>query len=310
MPTPRRPPRLATTRRTEPGALPALARERFLPRPPDNWRPWAWLAAFLLHLAIIATLLYLFRKPRVEAAFEPTGISVVYDAGAAKAVAPRPSPIPTPSQAPPPAAPPPPPPAEAAAQPEVNLNLPPMPLAPLPEPVPVPQPNPQPEQQQAAQQAQPSHPTHNPVRRSPPHHYMVMNNLSVGNPAPPSQFENKSLNLNIGGANESLANTPQITIQGQIGTDWQAGFNKWVNEHIYYPQAAAEQGQQGAATIQFTVHRDGHVTGIHLLQSAGSVFLDQAWMDIFADNNVPPFPPGTANDTIKITATLDYQLIR
>jgi protein TonB len=267
------------------------------------------LAAFLLHVVIIAALLYLFRKPRVQEAFEPTGISVVYDAGASKPVAPRLSPIPTPSHAPPPmAAPPPSPEAQAQTQPEVNLDLPPMSLAPLPEPVP--QPNLQPEQQPAAQSAQQSRPTHNPIRRTPPHHYMVMNNLSVGNPAPPTPFENKSLNLNIGGADETLANTPQITIQGHIGTDWQAGFNKWVNEHIYYPQAAAEQGQQGAATIEFTVHRDGRVTGIHLVQSAGSVFLDQAWMDIFADNNVPPFPPGTANDTIKITATLNYELIR
>jgi len=227
-------------------------------------------------------------------AFEPTGISVVYDSGATQAQSPRQSPVPTPSQAPPPS----PPPAAPAeeAQPEVNLNLPMASNAPTAESQPQPSP-PAP--------ARPHHTTsHQHTQR-----YIVMNNMSLSAPpAPPTQFANKALNLNIGGADELPANTPLITIQGHIGTDWQAGFNQWVNAHIYYSDAAAEQGQQGAATIEFAVYRDGHVTDVHLLKSAGSVFLDQAWLDIFLDNNVPPFPPGTANDTIKITATLNYVL--
>jgi protein TonB len=136
-----------------------------------------------------------------------------------------------------------------------------------------------------------------------------MNNMSLSpTQAPPSQFANKDLNLNIGGADELPANTPEISIQGQIGSDWQAGFNKWVYEHLYYPDAAREQNQQGAVTISFTVHRDGTVTGVHLLKGSGSPFLDQAWLDIFLQNNVPPFPPNTPSDTIKITATVDYEL--
>jgi protein TonB len=296
MPTPprRHPRRLATTSLTEPGALPALARERFLPRPPDHWRPWFWLAAFLLHVVAIAALLYFLRAPRLQEAFEPTGMSVVvFDSGATQAQSPRQAPIPTPSQAPPPA---PPPAAPAQAEPEVNLNLPMAENAPMPESLPQPSPPAPP---------QPHHITSHQHTQ----HYVVMNNMSLSAPpAPPSQFANKALNLNIGGADELPANTPLITIQGHIGTDWQAGFNKWVNDHIYYPDAAAEQGQQGAATIEFTVHRDGHVTGVHLLKSAGSPFLDQAWLGIFLQNNVPPFPPDETSNTIKITATLNYVL--
>ncbi len=296
MPTPpRHHPRLATTRPTSPGALPALARERFLPRPPDHWRPWFWLAALLLHIAAVAALLFLVRQPRMKEAFEPTGISVVYDSGATQAQAPRQAPIPAPVQSPAPA----PPPAapQAQEQPEVNLNLPTPTLSPLPEPLP----------QQAEQT--PPQPHHVTPQHQHSQRYVVMNNMSLSAPpAPPTQFANKALNLNLGGADELPANVPQITIQGHIGTDWQAGFNKWVNEHIYYPDAAAEQGQQGASTIQFTVHRDGHVTDVHLLNSAGSPFLDQAWMGIFLQNNVPPFPPNETSDSIKITATLNYVL--
>jgi protein TonB len=240
-------------------------------------------------------LLFFLRAPRMQEAFEPTGVSVVYDSGAAKAQAPAPAPVPTPNQAPPPA-PPPQASAQAQAEPEVNLNLPTSPFATLPAPQP-----------QAAPQAPPNpHPV---PRHERPQRYVVMNNMSVnGTPAPENQFANKALNLNVGGADELPANTPMISIQGDIGANWQAGFNKWVYAHLYYPDAAVEQGQQGMVTIDFTVHRDGRVTDVHLLSGSGSPFLDQAWLGIFLHNNVPPFPAGTASDTIKITATVNYVL--
>jgi len=233
----------------------------------------------------------------MQEAFEPTGVSVVYDSGATQAQTPRLAPVPTPSQAPPPS-PPPEAPAQAEAPPEINLNLPSSPYATMALPPPV-----------AAPQAEPN-PHPRPARhRERPQKYIVMNNMSLSpSQAPPSQFTNRAMNLNIGGADELPANTPQISIQGEIGDNWKAGFNQWVNDHIYYPQAAVEQGQQGASTIEFTVHRDGSVTGVHLLNSAGSPFLDQAWLGIFLHNNVPPFPPGSPSDTIKITATLNYVL--
>ncbi len=252
----------------------------------------------MLHIIAIAALLYFLRAPRLQEAFEPTGVSVVYDSGAAKAQTPTQAPVPTPNQAPPPA-PPPAATAQAQAEPEVNLNLPVSPLGALPMPTP---------EASAPQQTSPNpHPAPHHER---PQKYIVMNNMSVNSaPAPENQFANKALNLNIGGANELPANTPEITIQGQIGADWQAGFNKWVYAHLYYPDAAIEQNQQGAVTISFTVHRDGSVTGVHLLNGSGSPFLDQAWLGIFLHNNVPPFPPNNPSDTIKITATVNYELV-
>jgi protein TonB len=244
---------------------------------------------------VIGVLLYVLRAPRLREAFEPTGVSVVYDTGESKAQTPRMAPVPAPSQAPPPA-PPPAATATAPAQPEVNLNLPESPIAALPLPQP----------QSLPQSAPNRRPT---PRHERPQKYIVMNDMSVNSaPAPENQFANKALNLNIGGADELPANTPEISIQGQIGTDWQAGFNKWVYAHLYYPDAAREQNQQGAVTISFTVHRDGSVTGVHLLNGSGSPFLDQAWMGIFLHNSVPPFPPHNPSDTIKITATVNYVL--
>ena len=288
------------------GAAPAAAalqpsvRERFFPRTPTRWRPWFWLATLLLHVAVIGALL-LFVHPRpMQQAFEPTGVSVVFSPGEPNPTAPRPSPIPTPSHAPPPTAPPPPP-QQADEQPEVNLNLPDDALS-MPEILP--QPNTQP-----APPAQPARAANRGPRRTRGQKYLVMNNMSLhGTPSPPRSFANKDLNLDEGGADENFANSAQISIQGDPGTNWEALFNKWVNEHIYYPQAAAEQGQQGASTISFTVHRDGTVTGVRLLNSAGSPFLDQAWLGIFLQNNVPPFSPDAKDDSVHITATLNYVL--
>jgi protein TonB len=257
----------------------------------------------LLHILVIGALLLLVHPRPMQQAFEPTGVSVVFDAGQTHPSAPRPSPIPTPSHAPPPAAPPAPPPQEEE-QPEVNLNLPDQALSPMPEPMPQPAPEPAPPAQIAT-----AHRVEHGARHVRSQHYIVMNNMSVnGTPSPPTTFANKDINLDAGGAPENFANTAQISIQGDPGTNWEAIFNKWVNQHTYYPQAAAEQGQQGSSTISFTVHRDGTVTNVRLLSSAGSPFLDQAWLGIFLQNNVPPFAPDAKDDSVHITATLDYEL--
>ncbi len=274
-------------------------RERFFQRPPKRWRPLFWLAALLLHILVIGALLFFVHPRPMQEAFEPTGVSVVFSPGETNPTAPRPAPIPTPSHAPPPAAAPPPP--QQAEEPEVNLNLPDEALS-MPEILP--QPNTQPAPPAAAARSASRAP-----RRTRGQKYLVMNNMSLnGTPSPPRTFANKDLNLDEGAADENFANSAQISIQGDPGTNWEALFNKWVNEHIYYPQAAAEQGQQGASTISFTVHRDGTVTGVRLLNSAGSPFLDQAWLGIFLQNNVPPFSPDAKDDSVQITATLNYVL--
>jgi protein TonB len=135
---------------------------------------------------------------------------------------------------------------------------------------------------------------------------MSLGNGSSASAQPPMPPGFHGLNMQLSQADRNAMEAPQITVQGEIGSDWMSGFSKWVNAHIYYPASAAEQGQEGTSVIEFTVHRDGSVTGIHLLSSAGSPFLDQAWLGIFIQNHVPPFPPGTKSDTLKITASLEY----
>lgn len=266
--------------------------------PPPGWRPWviraAWAAAIFLHLAAILLLLLFRPKPQMQEAQSPPGIAMVFDNGGAQQTAAPPAPIKGPSepaQAPPAAAPP--PPAEQA-EPEVNLNLPQMPFA----------------QMQSTPQPSPAPPARKPAPRTrAAPHYLVMNNMSYGNPAPPMPNAPPAMNLNLPQSDAEAANAPELTIKGEIGADWKAALDEWVNAHKYYPQAAVEQNQQGDVQIEFTVDRAGNVTGLRMLSSSGSPFLDQAWLGLFQNNTLPPFPPGTKSSHLTIDATMHFELI-
>lgn len=281
------------------GALPALARERALPRPPDPRRPWYWAAALLLHICIIALFLVTFRhQHEQEAQQSPPGVSVVFDNGGASQATAPPTPLKAPpaeQQAPPPAAPPPPPPPQEQA--EVNLDMPQLPFATAPAPAPSTAPQ---HQAQKRQQV---------TRNTAPQRYVMMNNMSLGHPAPPTTFNHRAMNLDLTAADQQAVDGPQLTIKGDVGADWDAALNQWVEDHKYYPQAALEQNQQGSVKIRFKVDRAGNVTGVQLLNGSGSPFLDQAWSGLFQGVQLPPFPPGTKADNVTVDATMHYVLL-
>jgi protein TonB len=256
-------------------ALTAGSEFRFPPSPRRRKRPWEWLAALLLHAAIIAAALITFQpQMSMQGSQQQTPVSIVVDnAGSQQTVMPPPQLVAPPkmAQAPPSSAPPPPPQAAQPQTPEMSLNIPPDLFAQEELPPSAPQP------QQQTQTARPVHHDH------PRQQYQVMTGMSLGNGSsasaqPPMPPGFHGLNMQLSQADRNAMEAPQITVQGQEGT----------------------------SVIEFTVHRDGSVTGIHLLSSAGSPFLDQAWLGIFIQNHVPPFPPGTKSDTLKITASLEY----
>jgi protein TonB len=281
-----------------------------LPRPPLRWsvrtRRAALVAAVLLHAAVIA--FFLFWRPKAPPEEPPPAdIAVVFDNGGQKqASAPRavqrgPD---TPAQAPRPAAAPPPPQQTVQAQPEVHLNMPDMPLAdlqsapevqipPAPQAQPVPRPQPRPVQ-----------------KPPPPQKYIVMNGMSYGTPASPSPPMPNGMNMSLPQSDAQAVMGSDMSVQGDVGADYMAELHRWVEQHGYYPNAAIAQGQQGNAVVQFTVDRAGNVSGVHLLQSSGSNFIDLAWFQLFAQNQLPPFPPGTKADHITVEYTGEFQLIR
>ncbi len=247
----------------------------------------------------LALLFFTLRQRNPPSAETPAAIAVVFDNGGEKqattptaphtgpaqqAETPPPQPLPMPPQ-PAPQPTPPPPPQFAETLPDVNLDMPqdmlPMPdLPPAPTLPPLPPP-------------QPARPTLRPHQR-PSHHYLVMNDMSFGGAGSPSSqaapSAHSSLNLNVPQADQQSA-TDDLDVKGDAGADWNAALRKWVDEHSYYPTAAAEQDQQGYVRIRFTTDRAGNVTGLRLLGGSGSPFLDQAWLGLFQNAQLPPFPP-------------------
>jgi periplasmic protein TonB len=267
-----------------------------------RWHPWAWGAALLLHVLAIAIVLLVRSRPPVQEGQSPPGVSVVFDNGGTAPEAPAPPVVrqgpPHPAVAPPTATPPPPPPQ---AQAEVNLNMPQNPLAELPS---------APQAQPTPQQKQPARPHPRPAL---PQHYMMMDGMSYGTPATskaaPSPTHGKAMNLSLPQNDTQAVTGNDFAVRGNAGADWGAALTKWVSEHAYYPQAAIEQHQQGTAEVEFTVDRHGHVTGLRLLHSADSTFLDQAWELLFTDNQLPPFPADAKDDHVIVDYTVHYQLV-
>jgi len=247
----------------------------------------------------LCIVLFVRERPPVQEEQSPPGVSVVFEnGGSPEATAPpivRQGP---PQQAQAPAVPPPPPPPTPQAQAEVNLNMPENPLATLPS---APQPQPTPPQPRP-------HP-----RPAPPQRYIVMNDMSYGNPsarAAPAPTHGRGMNLSLPENDTQALTGADFAVRGDAGSDWNAALTKWVSEHAYYPQAAIEQNQQGTAEVEFTVDRNGHVSGLRLLRSANSPFLDQAWELLFSENQLPPFPPDAKDDHVTVDYTVHYQLIQ
>ncbi len=289
-------------------AVTLIAQGRLAETGHDQKRPWAWIAAALLHALAIALLLITWKR-QPQLSLSPPGVSVVFDNGGQQQTTAPPAPREAPSetaQSPPPMPLPPAPaplapapPQLAEQQPEVNLNLPDE-AVPLPQALtPQLQPPPLPKTQARAA-----------TRPKPAQKYVVMNDMSLtgGPSAPPTHFKH-GINLDLPQSWQSN-DGPEVTVHGDVGADWNAELDQWVEAHKYYPQAAAEQGQQGDVRIHFVVDRKGHVTGLKMTDSSGSVFLDQAWLGLFQGATLPPFPPGTKSDNVTIDATMHFELIQ
>jgi protein TonB len=99
-------------------------------------------------------------------------------------------------------------------------------------------------------------------------------------------------------------------VMGSHGvSDWGERLQEFVEAHKYYPQAAADNGEQGNAVLRVTVARDGTVKSLTLVSSSGSHLLDAAWMAVFRDNRLPAFNDDMAGKQITFNYELDYSLI-
>jgi protein TonB len=205
---------------------------------------------------------------------------------------------------PPPSAPPVPTPPKPVdnSQSEMNLELPPMPeLAPVPLPLPPP-PLPAPPRPQRL--------THNNARARSGAlgGGVVINGLSFNGGGSRSGGRTRGLNLDLSEAQQP-GSQADIKVQGDVGANWIAELEQWIDARKYYPEMAGELNQQGTVVIRFTVDRAGHVSRLGIVTPTGYALLDQAWLGLFRGASLPPLLPSSKADTATITASMRFEIL-
>ncbi len=67
-------------------------------------------------------------------------------------------------------------------------------------------------------------------------------------------------------------------------------FSRWVNQRLQYPPEAKDKGLQGRVTVQFTVEKDGSVTGVKVLRGVHPILNEEAVRVVSLS---PKWTPGT-----------------
>ena len=67
-------------------------------------------------------------------------------------------------------------------------------------------------------------------------------------------------------------------------------FSHWVNENLKYPQKAVKDSLQGRVTLQFTIEKDGSVTGVRVLRGCAPI-LDEEAVRVVSQS--PKWTPGS-----------------
>jgi protein TonB len=121
----------------------------------------------------------------------------------------------------------------------------------------------------------------------------------------------RSLDLSAGPVIRGGRLTDSVAhVVGQGGAaDYLALLSEFIETHKYYPEGAAQNGEEGSATVRLTVMRDGTVKALNLTSSSGSSLLDAAWLAVFRDNRLPAFTDDMPGAEETFSLTLNYELI-
>jgi TonB family protein len=202
------------------------------------------------------------------------------------------------------------PPAVRLAEPEpITRPVTPQTLAPdLPPLAPPAQPPPTPTPPRPRQQAQ---------QRPAPGTFAAPMDLSFGRaaaraPAPRATGSSRAIDFSLGapktGPNKSEA---FFDIRAaNIGADWAQCLAVYWRQHRYFPQQAAQSGEDGTVEIQIVVNRLGRVESVEIKRRSGSPWLDMAAVGTWRNAQLAPLPAENTDPTITIPLTINYVLLR
>jgi TonB family protein len=143
-------------------------------------------------------------------------------------------------------------------------------------------------------------------------HPLNLSFSSVSRPAMRNGLHgSKSLDLSMGlliEGGQLKDAVPHVSSPGADG-DYLELLSEYVETHKFYPESAAKNGEDGVAVIRATIMRDGTVKDVHLVESSGSRDLDIAWISLFRDQHLAPFPDDMREQQRDFTLSMDYVLI-
>lgn len=94
----------------------------------------------------------------------------------------------------------------------------------------------------------------------------------------------------------------------EVSPGWRAAIGAWLQSHKAYPEAARARGEEGSATVRFTIDRGGRVLEFTILQGTGSTDLDEAVERMLRGARVPGFPATMTQAEVSVTVRVRYTL--
>jgi periplasmic protein TonB len=252
----------------------------------------------VLHVLLLFAALVLASDRPLPIAEEPEAVALVFQQPAPPAA---PAEAPVPPAPPQPVEPQQPPPPTPAPQPAA-----PVPLPPVPETAPPPPP---PEDQQPSlplppPPAPPPPPEPAPARRATPQHAAARPAPSPAptSPAPPRPAPSAPA------PSPSAPTAAAASAQPTIAPNWQGALAAWLEAHKTYPEQARRRGEQGRASVRFTVEHSGRVLDVAIVSSTGSSILDDAIERMLRGAHVPPLPANMDETQVTVTVQIRYAL--
>ena len=181
-------------------------------------------------------------------------------------------------------------------------------VAPGPEmqqaPAPAPAPEPEPEQQKKIEQEQipPAPLQQNPIVVAPPEQKEK-----------PKPVKDKPKPIAEKPPQPSADPAPRATAPPEAAQAARANYMGLLSAHLQrfkqYPTAARAAGEQGVATLSFTVSRDGQVSDGRIAKSSGSAKLDAETLAMLQRAQpLPSFPPEMTQGSLSFSAPIRFSL--
>lgn len=94
-----------------------------------------------------------------------------------------------------------------------------------------------------------------------------------------------------------------------VSSDYGAEVDRWIHQHLFYPEDAAENGEQGPSAVHVAIDRSGRVLRVYTTHGSGYYSIDTALTGMFRGAQLPPVPPDMTGDHFDLDVTVNYILL-